>query len=184
MSTGSIPHPAAGNVTGALPTTTQAPATGSGASNDSSDMPVQRHAGQVGYGPNYHAGPTLEDKIMGLKEELEGKITRNPERVHHGHDILSGEDRRKKLTGADEKNPFENAKEDNSKDKGINQAKPPSGTTDQGAPTAPAAKQNSDKALKEQAATVAPQGTRDAQVQRQGGAVDQMKNIDERPRQT
>ncbi|KAF8905086.1 hypothetical protein CPB84DRAFT_1960637 [Gymnopilus junonius] len=39
--------------------------------------PEQKHAGKVGYGPNYHSGATLEDKIEGLKDELKGKITHN-----------------------------------------------------------------------------------------------------------
>ena len=36
---------------------------------------------------------------MGLKEEIVGKLTRNSERVSHGHEILTGEEKRKKLTG-------------------------------------------------------------------------------------
>ncbi|KIM40576.1 hypothetical protein M413DRAFT_446010 [Hebeloma cylindrosporum] len=71
------------------------------------DMPAQRHAGKVGLGPNYHAGPTLEDKVVGVKEEVLGKITHKPERIQHGHEVLTGEERRKKLTGEDEPNPFQ-----------------------------------------------------------------------------
>jgi hypothetical protein len=41
----------------------------------------------------------LEDRVIGLKEELIGKVTRNPERVRHGHEVLTGEEKRKKLTG-------------------------------------------------------------------------------------
>lgn len=85
---------------------------------DDTDSPPQRHAGKVGYGPYFHAGPvsslnfyqgysfsclifskTLEDKIMGLKEVVVGKLTQNPEKVSHGHQILTGEEKRKKLTG-------------------------------------------------------------------------------------
>jgi hypothetical protein len=57
---------------------------------------MQRHAGKVGYGPNY-AGPTFEDKVVGLKEELVGNVAHNPERFHHAHEVLTGEERRKKL---------------------------------------------------------------------------------------
>lgn len=79
--------------------------------------PEQKHAGKVGYGPNYRKTPvrcvllsachsstyycpkTLEEKIEGLKDELKGKVTRKPELVEHGRQILSGEEKRKKLTG-------------------------------------------------------------------------------------
>ncbi|KAF5327531.1 hypothetical protein D9619_004368 [Psilocybe cf. subviscida] len=81
------------------------------------DLPEQLHAGKVGYGPNYHRGPTLEDKMMGIKEEIKGKLTRNSERVEHGREIKSGKEREKKLTGEDEPNPFANADEDKDKDK-------------------------------------------------------------------
>ena len=37
--------------------------------------------------------------MIGLKEELIGKVTRNPERVRHGHEVLTGEERRRRLTG-------------------------------------------------------------------------------------
>ncbi|KAF8802503.1 hypothetical protein BYT27DRAFT_7172964 [Phlegmacium glaucopus] len=67
--------------------------------NATDSLPEQRHAGKVGYGPTFTTGPTLGDKIMGLKEEIAGKLTRNPEKVKHGHDILTGEEKRKKLTG-------------------------------------------------------------------------------------
>jgi len=38
--------------------------------------------------------------VVGLKEELIGKLTRNPERFRHGREMLTGEERRRKLTGA------------------------------------------------------------------------------------
>ncbi|KAF9048559.1 hypothetical protein BJ165DRAFT_1526003 [Panaeolus papilionaceus] len=78
------------------------------------NLPPQLHAGKVGYGPNYRAGPTLEEKVAGLKEELLGKVTHNKERVHHGHEIRTGEEKRKKMTGEDEPNPFSGAEEDHS----------------------------------------------------------------------
>lgn len=42
---------------------------------------------------------TLADKIQGLKYEIKGKITGNPDLVQHGREVKSGEERRKKLTG-------------------------------------------------------------------------------------
>ena len=38
--------------------------------------------------------------MIGLKEELIGKITHNPERYQHGKKVLTGEERRKKLVGS------------------------------------------------------------------------------------
>ncbi|KAJ3504154.1 hypothetical protein NLJ89_g8085 [Agrocybe chaxingu] len=105
----------------------QQPNTGS-PSRDGTSYPEQRHAGRVGYGPNYHTGPTLEEKVAGLKEEFIGKVTRSPARVQHGRELLSGEERRKKLSvdaseylfashllliyGQDEPNPFTAANKD------------------------------------------------------------------------
>ncbi|PPQ64570.1 hypothetical protein CVT26_001968 [Gymnopilus dilepis] len=205
--------------------------------------PEQKHAGAVGYGPNYRAGPTLEEKIEGLKDELKGKITRKPELVQHGKEILSGEERRKKLTGEDEPNPFQSVDEDEKKvnpqnndlDQGQQplQHKSPAASQPQnqgqsrplhaastGSPSVPsqsqggintsheagmppqsstqpsgqettgtrpefaqhgnprpnpagmAINQGQGDAAKEQAATVAPQGTREAEQQRQGNVAE------------
>jgi len=41
----------------------------------------------------------LADKITGLAEEIRGKLTHNPALVRHGHEIFSGEAKRKKLLG-------------------------------------------------------------------------------------
>ncbi|PPQ89336.1 hypothetical protein CVT25_003173 [Psilocybe cyanescens] len=101
------------------------------ASGGDTTYPEQIHAGKVGYGPNYRTGPSLEDKIQGLKEELKGKVTRNSELVEHGRQVKSGEEKRKKLTG-----------------------------------------EGHGKGAMEQAATVAPEGTEDAERQRKGNNVD------------
>ncbi|CAL1710872.1 unnamed protein product [Somion occarium] len=82
--------------------TTPAPST-TAPSND--EYPEQRHAGRVGLGPNYGKGASGGDKLAGWKEELAGKITRNPDKVHHGHDLRTGE--LKKKEQEEEKNPFE-----------------------------------------------------------------------------
>ncbi|KAF9526346.1 hypothetical protein CPB83DRAFT_857942 [Crepidotus variabilis] len=213
------------------------------------DLPEQKHVGKVGYGPNYHAGPTLEDKVGGLKEELLGKIQRKPERIEHGHEIRSGEERRKKLTGDDQTNPFKaqedakKANEDQEESKpdlshqtsNTSAASRPSGPTSSSSPhpsqshhsqsnfgdnaggggggfisdshardlyahhdaqheerlaqhiantgtsganpQGMAVGQGYGKGAKEQAATVAPQGTKDAEYQRKGEAVDRVKHI-------
>ncbi|KAF9561989.1 hypothetical protein CPC08DRAFT_707032 [Agrocybe pediades] len=87
-----------------------------GPAGGDSSYPEQKHAGRVGLGPNYRAGATLEDKIKGLKEELKGKVTHKPELVEHGRELISGEERRKKLTGEDEPNPFQAADEEKKKE--------------------------------------------------------------------
>ncbi|KAH7867945.1 uncharacterized protein C8R40DRAFT_1030619, partial [Lentinula edodes] len=57
--------------------------------------PTQHHAGAVGYGPNYRQGPSLTDKLSGLKEELKGKVTKNPGLVEHGKEMKTGEVKRR-----------------------------------------------------------------------------------------
>lgn len=39
---------------------------------------------------------TTGDKIQGLKEEIAGKVTRNPEKVEHGKELRTGELKKKK----------------------------------------------------------------------------------------
>ncbi|KAF8578932.1 hypothetical protein K439DRAFT_1638425 [Ramaria rubella] len=69
-------------------------------------LPEQKHAGAVGYGPDFanKNRTTMGDKIAGLKEELVGKITKNPELVQKGHDRKTGE--LKKREHEDESDPF------------------------------------------------------------------------------
>ncbi|KAG6890042.1 hypothetical protein C0995_012499 [Termitomyces sp. Mi166 len=72
-----------------------------GASNDSPSefadpvtgvvYPPQRHAGKVGYGPQYHIGPTIAERIQGYEEELRGHLTHNHALVEHGRMMVSGE---------------------------------------------------------------------------------------------
>ncbi|KAG5645686.1 hypothetical protein DXG03_005524 [Asterophora parasitica] len=52
--------------------------------------PEQRHAGKVGYGPNYQMGPTFGDKLKGIEEEIKGKLTHNPALVQHGKERKTG----------------------------------------------------------------------------------------------
>ena len=37
------------------------------------------------------------DKVTGLKDEVTGKVKRNPELVQHGHDRMTGELKKKEL---------------------------------------------------------------------------------------
>ncbi|KAJ3712111.1 hypothetical protein DFJ43DRAFT_80220 [Lentinula guzmanii] len=81
------------------------------------DYPEQRHAGAVGYGPNYRQGATLSDKISGLKEELKGKVTKNPELVEHGKEKKTGDLKRKELEeDMNNMDPFHSAADDDNKD--------------------------------------------------------------------
>ncbi|KAJ3994042.1 hypothetical protein F5050DRAFT_581892 [Lentinula boryana] len=87
------------------------------ASSAEDDYPEQRHAGAVGYGPNYRQGATLSDKISGLKEELKGKVTKNPELVEHGKEKKTGDLKRKELEeDMNNMDPFETAADDDNKD--------------------------------------------------------------------
>jgi len=69
--------------------------------SNNDDYPEQRHAGAVGYGPNYHRRTVSNKPILsvghscmnnqgageifqGIKEQLEGKIMGKPDLVEHG----------------------------------------------------------------------------------------------------
>ncbi|KZO95780.1 hypothetical protein CALVIDRAFT_564442 [Calocera viscosa TUFC12733] len=80
------------------------------------DYPPQLHAGKVGYGPMYQAGPGFADRVGGFKEELKGKITHNAELTQHGHEKMTGELKRKEVEG-DDGNPFEAADDTKEKEK-------------------------------------------------------------------
>ncbi|PPQ72205.1 hypothetical protein CVT24_002362 [Panaeolus cyanescens] len=67
--------------------------------SESNAYPEQRHAGKVGYGPNYNVHASFADVVTGVADELRGKMTHNPDLVHHGHELLSGEEKRKELLG-------------------------------------------------------------------------------------
>ncbi|KAF9479820.1 hypothetical protein BDN70DRAFT_664111 [Pholiota conissans] len=72
------------------------------------DYPVQQHAGKVGYGPNYNADAGIVDKVEGLTEEIVGKVTHNPKLIHKGHELHTGELKRRELLGETDpaKDPF------------------------------------------------------------------------------
>ncbi|GBE84399.1 predicted protein [Sparassis crispa] len=52
--------------------------------------PEQRHAGAVGYGPEYGKGAGPGDKFQGLFEEAKGKVLRKPDVAQHGRDLRTG----------------------------------------------------------------------------------------------
>ncbi|EPQ52589.1 hypothetical protein GLOTRDRAFT_112017 [Gloeophyllum trabeum ATCC 11539] len=109
------------------------------------DYPEQRHAGAVGYGPEYHKGATLGDKMSGLTEEVKGKVTRKPDVVEHGREMRTGQLKQKSLE--DDEDPF----------------KKPGAEPSAGAGSTPA-----DDHAREQASTIAPEGTHTAERQRTG----------------
>ncbi|KAF9788435.1 hypothetical protein BJ322DRAFT_1106428 [Thelephora terrestris] len=61
------------------------------------DYPPQHHAGAVGLGPEFAKGASIDEKVDGLKQEIVGKIKRDPELVEHGRDLRTGELKRKKM---------------------------------------------------------------------------------------
>ncbi|KAJ8582421.1 hypothetical protein M405DRAFT_800332 [Rhizopogon salebrosus TDB-379] len=69
-------------------------------------LPPQRHAGAVGLGPAYHQGPGLGDKIIGLEEEIKGKVLRKPDLVEHGRERRTGELKKKELEADAREDPF------------------------------------------------------------------------------
>jgi len=56
-------------------------------------LPEQKHAGKVGFGPDYanQTRATMGEKVQGFKEEIKGKLTKNPELVKTGHERRTGE---------------------------------------------------------------------------------------------
>ncbi|KAJ6466848.1 hypothetical protein C8R45DRAFT_1079379 [Mycena sanguinolenta] len=76
-----------------------------------STYPEQKHAGAVGYGPNYHQGAGFSDKITGLKEQVKGKVTHNPALVETGHNRMTGELKQKELEEDAKADPFANPDE-------------------------------------------------------------------------
>ncbi|KAG7440471.1 uncharacterized protein BT62DRAFT_584833 [Guyanagaster necrorhizus] len=70
------------------------------------EYPEQKHAGKVGYGPQYHSGPTFTDKVTGLKEVVKGKITGNQGLVRQGQERQTGELMRKKKQADMDEDPF------------------------------------------------------------------------------
>ncbi|KAF5342239.1 hypothetical protein D9611_001928 [Ephemerocybe angulata] len=108
--------------------------------------PPQKHTGRVGLGPNYNPNPTFGEKFEGLKEEVKGKIRRNPEEIEHGKEMVSGELKRRERDEDMKSSPFK-------KDKDTTTG--PSQAADLPHPNkATALSNHDDKGMREQAATV------------------------------
>ncbi|OCH89181.1 hypothetical protein OBBRIDRAFT_836030 [Obba rivulosa] len=90
----------------ASPNQNQSSRTASGASEGGDEAyPEQRHAGAIGYGPGYAKGAPTSDKIAGFKDVVKGKILRKPDVVQYGHELRTGEIK-KKRQAQDDTNPF------------------------------------------------------------------------------
>jgi len=154
--------------------------------------PEQRHAGAVGLGPEYGKGASGGDKIAGWKEEIVGKILRNPEKVQHRKEVRTGELKKREQEEEDEKeNPFKKEEKEKKEPEGGKDAvdsdkQSPSGSANsqthkpQTAATGPSIEANSrsdPEAAKEQAATTAPEGTEAAESQRKGETTRKDKQI-------
>ncbi|KAH7914324.1 hypothetical protein BJ138DRAFT_1000304 [Hygrophoropsis aurantiaca] len=116
------------------------------------ELPPQRHAGAVGLGPQYGTGTGFVDKIGGLQEELKGKMLKKPDVAQHGHDRRTGELKKKEkemVSTDDQTNPLDPAKRSGS--------------------------MKDEKSEREEAATIAPQGTEEAQEQRDEGNAEGVK---------
>ncbi|TFK95031.1 hypothetical protein K466DRAFT_508545 [Polyporus arcularius HHB13444] len=119
----------------------------------SDGYPEQKHAGAVGYGPEYGKGASTGDKIAGFKEEVKGKLFHKPELVQHGQEMRTGA-LKKNAMEDDKNNPFQTAKED-------------SGDSEK----------NAGAHEEVQAATTAPAGTQKAERQAQGQNDSDVKHI-------
>jgi len=73
---------------------------------EDSEYPEQKHAGMVGYGPEYNKGAGFDEKLAGVKEMIKGKLTGKSELVERGHERKTGELKHKEME-KDDKNPFE-----------------------------------------------------------------------------
>ncbi|KAJ7678122.1 hypothetical protein DFH06DRAFT_901742, partial [Mycena polygramma] len=84
----------------------ETPSTNKPSVEGDSTYPEQKHAGAVGYGPNYNPHAGLGDKITGLKEQVKGKISHNPDLVAQGHERVTGDLKKKELQGDNDPDPF------------------------------------------------------------------------------
>ncbi|KAI0360667.1 hypothetical protein OH77DRAFT_1393593 [Trametes cingulata] len=122
------------------------------APSNNDGYPEQKHAGAVGYGPEYGKGASTGDKLTGIKEEMKGKILRKPDVVEHGREMRTGE-LKKKQQEQDPNPPM---------------SYPPA-MSDTTHPT--------DKGAREQAASTAPEGTEKAARQQSMGNTDKTSYI-------
>ncbi|KAF8154602.1 hypothetical protein B0H34DRAFT_717252 [Crassisporium funariophilum] len=99
---------------GSTPLATSSQAVDMASATNISEYPVQRHAGKVGLGPNYHVAgdvvspsigiapssmnsdcqQTITERLSSFAHGMAGKFTHNPD---HGHESVSNESSRKEL---------------------------------------------------------------------------------------
>ncbi|KAG2017715.1 hypothetical protein CC2G_007202 [Coprinopsis cinerea AmutBmut pab1-1] len=132
----------------------------SGPSNPTTEYPEQLHSGAIGIGPHYHTSP-------GLKEEVKGKIQRNPGKVQHGKDIRTGEELKRQREADAASDPFHETPS-----RVPNSNTGPHRIDTQGIGSLHS---HDEKAHKEIAATVAPEGSEKSEYERKGEAVDRVK---------
>ncbi|KAI0826587.1 hypothetical protein BC628DRAFT_242570 [Trametes gibbosa] len=138
--------------------------------------PEQRHAGAVGYGPEYAKGATTGDKLAGYKEQLKGKVLHKPDLVEHGRELRTGELKKRHLEDDDD-NPFGGASTDKpDAPSGATQSPPAQARAGQSFPPDPT--HPTEKGAREQAAATAPEGTEKAQRQKTMGNADEVSYID------
>ncbi|KAI0646320.1 hypothetical protein C8Q79DRAFT_661102 [Trametes meyenii] len=160
------------------------PANSPAPQGDQNAYPEQRHAGAVGYGPEYGKGVSTGDKLTGYKEEVKGKILRKPDLVEHGRELRTGE--LKKKQQEEDFDPFGTAGgDDDSQGGGAGLQKQSSGAGSQAPDTPPETHppavsnttRSTDKGAREQAAATAPEGTEKAQRQKSVGNTDKASYI-------
>lgn len=113
----------------------------------------------MGYGPAYGKGPGLGEKITGIKQQIKGKLSHNPELVEQGQLRKTGELKKRQQ---EDKDPFQD---------------PISGSQPAQAAGNKSANNVTSSAPHERASTVAPRGT-DA-AKEQSGEGRNVKMIDE-----
>ncbi|KAI0635200.1 hypothetical protein C8Q77DRAFT_1156521 [Trametes polyzona] len=160
------------------------------APSNNGGYPEQKHAGAVGYGPEYGKGATTGDKLTGLKDEVKGKVFRKPDLVEHGRELRTGEYKKKQQE--DDMNPFGTAKDDDSEQPGgaglQRNSSGAAGTHSPSQPDKPNPQRSfppamsdtthpTDKGAREQAAATAPEGTEKAQRQKSMGNTDKVSYI-------
>lgn len=106
----------------------------------------------------------LGDKFDGFKEQIKGKVTRNPDLVQHGKEQASGQLKKKEHEGGVRPRNFPVQRSWHFLTKVLIQADPFSHPND-------------DQADKQQASAVAPEGTEEGEAQGRGEAVQDTKMI-------
>ncbi|KAJ7841047.1 hypothetical protein B0H14DRAFT_3457667 [Mycena olivaceomarginata] len=64
----------------------------------------------------------MAEKITGIKEQVKGKVTHNPDLVAKGHDRMTGELKHKELEEDAKADPFANPEEKKAKPEGADAA--------------------------------------------------------------